>query len=406
MRRIVKKTIFFIVSNIYLLKKTWQIYKFFCNFAKNFNFIVMKNIFVVIFSIIVVVSCTQINKPSITGEDWGTVDSLAVYLFTLTNSNGVSAKITNYGGIVVEFNAPDRNGEMENIVLGLSDLDDYLAGHPSLGCIIGRYANRIAGAKFTLDGVEYPLVATSGVNHIHGGVKRFSHKVWKATTSSDDNSATLSLVCTANHMEEGYPGNMTIKVDYVLNNDNELQIYYIAETDKPTVINLTNHSYFNLTGCKEDIRGHHVIIYADTYTPMGEGNIPTGEIASVDGTPYDLRQWTVINDRLTDLPTGYDDNFCVKGTPQNPVLAAELYEPKSGRLLQTYTTEPGVQFYTAYPLNGSKKSPKGVAYTSFMGVCFEAQHYPDSPNKPNFPSTVLRPGDTYKQLTIYKVGVK
>jgi len=216
----------------------------------------------------------------------------------------------------------------------------------------------------------------------------------------------LSLVCTADDMEEGYPGNMVINVDYVLTNDNELQIHYIAITDKPTVLNLTNHSYFNLTGCVEDTRGHHVRIYADSYTPMGEGNIPTGEIASVDGTPYDLRQWTVINDRLTDLPRGFDDNFCVKGAPRKPVLAAELYEPKSGRLLQTFTTEPGIQFYTAYPLNGSKKSPKGVAYTSFMGVCFEAQHYPDSPNKPNFPTTVLRPGETYTQLTIYKVSVQ
>lgn len=351
-------------------------------------------------------SCTSTSKPTITSENWGTADSKPVYLYTLTNSNGITARITNYGGIIVSYDAPDKNGKIENIVLGLSSLEDYVAGHPSLGCIIGRYANRIGGAKFILNGTEYQLAANNGKNHIHGGNKRFSHKVWDATTSGDEQSVTLSLVCTAADMEEGYPGNMTVKADYVLNNDNELQIRYTATTDKPTVINLTNHSYFNLTGCKENILGHQVNIYADTYTPVDEENIPTGEIATVEGTPYDLRQWVTIADRLADLPKGYDNNYCVKGTPGKAVLAAELYDPKSGRLLQTYTTEPGVQFYTACNLDGSKKGPQGVAYTPFMGACFEAQHYPDSPNKPDFPTTVLNPGETYTQTTIYKVGVK
>ena len=366
----------------------------------------MKTNFLMLLSIIFFAGCTSKNKPTITAENWGTVDSEPVYLYTLTNSNGVTAKITNFGGIVVEFTAPDRDGQMENIVLGLGSLDEYLAGHPSFGCIVGRYANRIGGAKFTLDGVEYTLAANNGVNHIHGGIKRFSDKVWDAVTANDEKSATLSLAYTSPDMEEGYPGNLTVTVDYVLNNENELQIHYTAVTDKPTVLKLTNHSYFNLTGCKENTRGHQVRIYADAYTPMGDGNIPTGEIAPVEGTIYDLREWTTIKDRLADLPGGYDDNFCVKGTPGNLVLAAELYEPKSGRLLQTYTTEPGVQFYTAAHLNGRNRSPQGVAYTPFMGLCFEAQHYPDSPNKPNFPTTVLRPGEKYTQLTIYKVGVK
>ena len=365
----------------------------------------MKNILIISLSIVVMTSCTS-NKPTITGENWGNIDSIPVYLYTLTNSNGVMAKITNYGGILVEYNAPDRDGKMENIVLGLGSLDDYLAGHPSLGCIIGRYANRIGEAKFTLDSTEYILAVNSGKNHIHGGIKRFSHKVWDAATSGDEQSVTLSLKCTATDMEEGYPGNMIVTADYVLNNDNELKISYTAITDKPTVINLTNHSYFNLTGCKEDVLNHQVVIYADTYTPFDNVNIPTGEIAPVEGTPFDLRQWTVIADRLSDLPKGYDNNYCLKGTPDNLVLAAELYEPKSGRLLQTYTTEPGVQFYTACNLDGKKKSPQGVAYSPFMGACFEAQHYPDSPNKPNFPTTTLRPGETYTQVTIYKVGVK
>jgi len=373
---------------------------------KPLHLINMKTKFIIFSSIIVMAACTSINKPAITIEDWGAVETKPVYLFTLTNSNGVTAKITNYGGIVVEFHAPDRNGQMENIVLGLGSLEEYLAGHPSLGCIIGRYANRIGGAKFTLDGVEYTLAANNGRNHIHGGVRGFSSKVWDATTSSDKKSATLSLAYTSVDMEEGYPGNLTVTVDYVLNNDNELQIHYTATTDKPTVVNLTNHSYFNLTGCKENVLAHQVIFYADTYTPMDNGNIPTGEILSVDDTPFDLRQWTVIGDRLSELPRGYDHNFCVKGTTGNAVLAAELYEPKSGRLLQTYTTEPGVQFYTAAHLNGRIRNPQGIAFTSFMGACFEAQHYPDSPNKPHFPSTTLRPGQTYTQLTIYKVGVK
>lgn len=351
-------------------------------------------------------ACASKNDPAISGKSWGTVESDPVSLYTLVNSNGIKAEITNYGGILVSFYAPDRNGKTDNIVLGLDNLDDYSAGHPSLGCIIGRYANRIGNARFTLNGTEYLLAANNGKNHIHGGIKRFSHKVWKATTSADKNSATLSLTCTAADMEEGYPGNMTVHVDYILNNDNELQISYRAVTDKPTVLNLTNHSYFNLTGCAEDVLGHEVRVYADTYTPMDEENIPTGEILPVEGTPFDLRKWSVIGSHLTDLPRGFDNNYCVKGTPGHPVLAAELYEPKSGRLLQTYTTEPGVQFYTAANLDGSKKSPQGKAYTPFMGACFEAQHYPDSPNKPNFPSTVLNPGETYTQLTIYKVGIK
>jgi aldose 1-epimerase len=345
-------------------------------------------------------------KPAVTVKEWGKADGRTVKLYTLTNSNGVSAEITDYGGIVVSFYTPDKNGDFENIVLGLSHPDDYLAGHPSLGCIIGRYANRIGNAKFTLNGVEYPLAANNGKNHIHGGIRRFGHKVWDAGVSSDAFSATLSLNCTAADMEEGYPGNMKVNVDYVLNNDNELQIRYTAVTDRATVLNLTNHSYFNLTGCRENVLGHQVTVYADEYTPVNEENIPTGEILPVSGTVYDLRQQTVIADRVAVLPKGYDHNYCVKGTPDQPVLAAELYEPKSGRLLQTFTTEPGIQFYTSYNLDGSKKSPSGVAYTPFMGVCFEAQHYPDSPNQPNFPSTVLNPGDTYRQTTVYKSGIK
>ena len=365
----------------------------------------MKIYFTISFSIIVMAVYASNVKPAVTAEDWGSVDSKPVYLFTLTNSNGVMAKITNFGGIVVEFMTPDRNGTMENIVLGLESLDDYLAGHPAFGCIVGRYANRISEAKFTLDGKEYLLAANSGKHHIHGGRQNFYQKVWDATTSNDDHSATLSLTYLSVDGEEGYPGNLAVKVDYVLNNENELQLHYTATTDRPTVLNLTNHSYFNLTNCRENILNHQVRIYAGSYLPVDNDNIPTGEIAPVEGTPYDLRQWTVIGDRIPNQLRVFDFCYPVNGTPNKIVLAAELYEPQSGRLLQTCTTEPGVQFYTGGSLSGRNSRNSG-AEGRLLGACFEAQHYPDSPNKPHFPSTVLRPGETYTQLTIYKVGVK
>lgn len=366
----------------------------------------MKFNLIIALSILITTVSASDKKPVISSENWGLVDSKPVSLFTLTNSNGVTAKITNYGGIVVEFYTPDNKGNMDNIVLGLGSLDDYLAGHPAFGCIVGRVINRIVGAKFTLDGTEYVLAKNFLRKHnIHGGIHNFSSKVWDATTSSSRESVTLSLAYLSPDMEEGFPGNLMVKVDYVLNNDNELQIHYTATTDKPTVVNLSNHSYFNLTGCKENVLDHKVRIYADAYTPADDELIPTGEIVTVEGTPYDLREWTRISDRLADLPKGYDNNFCVKGTPGKPVLVAEMFEPKSGRLLQTYTTQPGLCFYTAYGMKMNRNTPQGVPYTSSMGACFETQHYPDSPNHPNFPSTVLRPGEIYKQLTIYKVGV-
>jgi len=353
-------------------------------------------------------ACTSTKKPTITSEDWGTVDSKPVYLYTLTNSNGVSAKISNFGCIIVEYNAPDKNGQMENIMIGLQSLDDYLAGHPYFGSIVGRYADLIGGAKITIDGVEYQLTANSGGgrHHIHGGRENFNKKVWEPTTSSDKHSATLSLTYLSVDGEEGFPGNLNVKVDYILTNDDELQIHYTATTDKPTVLNLTNHSYFNLTNCRENVLNHQVRIYADTYLPLNDENLPTGEIAPLDGTPYDLRQWTVIGDRIPNPLRVFDNCYVVNGKVlDKPVLAAELYEPQSGRLLQTYTTEPGIQFYTGGSINNRNHRNAG-GEGRLMGACFEAEHYLDSPNHPNFPTTVLRPGETYKQITIYKVGVK
>ena len=354
----------------------------------------------ILLAVLLLTACTT-NEPAITSENWGTVDSKPVYLYTLTNANGLTAKITNYGCIIVAFNTPDRNGKLGNIVLGLGSLNEYLAGHPYFGSIVGRYADLIENAKFTLDGTEYHLSGDG-----HGGAKGFDKKVWDATTSCDNQSATLSLTCLSADKDQGYPGNLSVKVDYVLNNDNELQIHYTATTDKPTVLNLTNHSYFNLTDCEEDVRNHRVIIYADMYTPYSdERNIPTGEFAPVEGTPFDLLRWTTLGDRFTELPQGFDHCFCIKGAPGNPVLAAELSDPKSGRLLQTYSTQPGLQLYTACYLDGSIKGAQGASLTQFMGACFEAQHFANSPNTPTFPTTVLRPGETFRHTTIYKAGL-
>ncbi len=360
--------------------------------------------FKLLFITFTMIACTSVSKPDVTQIEWGTVNSEPVYLYTLTNSNGITAKITNYGGFVVELLTPDRNGEKENIVIGLPSLEQYL-GNSYLGCIVGRYANRIANARFTLDGVEYQMVPNNGKNLLHGGAKGFNTKVWTPKTSVNDKAAILELSYVSPDMEEGFPGNLTTIVRYELTNDNELQIHYKATTDKPTVLNLTNHSYFNLTGRKDGLGNHRIKVYADAYLPVDEGLIPIGEVRPVDGTPFDLREWKIFADQFKLLPKGYDHNFCVKGiTGKAPVLVAELYEPQSGRLLQTYTTEPGMQIYTGTNPFENVKFPEGVP--PFTTVCFETQHYPDSPNQSAFPSTVLRPGEVYEQTTIYKFAIK
>lgn len=354
-----------------------------------------------------VAGCSESVRPTVSQEEWGSVEDSTVYLYTLTNSCGTVLKITNYGGIITEFVTPDRNGKMENIVLGLNSLDAYLKGHPAFGCIVGRYINRIGGASFTLDGTEYQLERNANGRHnIHGGRRNFYTRVWEATTSTDRTSATLSLSRLSADMEEGFPGNLQVKVDYTLTNDNELRIDYTATTDKPTVVNLSNHSYFNLSGAKESVLDHEIRILADEYIPTDADLIPTGEIASVQGTPLDLRQPTRIADRMEQLPGGFDNSFCVGGKEgEAPVLIAELYHAKSGRCLKTYTTQPGVCFYTAKGLNTKHNTVHGIPYGSSWGACLETQHHPDSPNHSHFPSTVLRPGQTYRQTTIYKLEI-
>lgn len=347
------------------------------------------------------------KRPTVTREYWGTVEGKPVYLYTLTNSHGLVAKITNYGGIITQLYAPDRNGKMDDIVLGLDSLSAYQKGHPCFGSLVGRYINRIGGAKFTLDGVEYHLAKNSnGRNNIHGGVKNFYTRVWDGKATADKHSASLTITYLSKDMEEGFPGNLKVKVVYSLTDNNELKIDYSATTDKPTVVNLSNHSYFNLSGAKENVLDNEVRIFADSYIPTDKDGIPTGEILPVEGTPFDLRSWTRIGDRMPQLPDGFDVSYCVKGrNDAKTILVAELKNPKSRRSLKTYTTQPGLCFYTARWLNTKRNTVQGVPYSPFWGACFETQHHPDSPNHPNFPSTVLRPGETYHEVTIYKMGV-
>ena len=306
---------------------------------------------------------------------------------------------------------PDKNGKIENIVLGFDSLkkytnESYQKSCPFFGASIGRYGNRIALGKFSLDGKEYSLATNNTPNHLHGGIKGFDKVVWDAKEISGNDSVALELSYVSNDMEEGYPGKLTSKVTYVLTNKNEIKLYYQAETDKPTIINLTNHSYFNLTGCKEDILNHFLKLNADSITPVDSTLITTGIIAPVAGTLFDFTTSHKIGDHLGEIAMGYDHNFKLNKQGTGLSLAAELFEPQSGRFMEMFTTEPGVQFYSGNFLSGNFINENGIALKKHYGLCLEAQHYPDSPNKPNFPSVVLKPGEKYSQLTVYKFSIK
>ncbi len=361
--------------------------------------------------------------PGISKMPWGqTKEGKPVELFTLTNAKGMIVKITNYGGTVTEIHVPDRAGKFDDVVLGFDNLDDYLKGHPFFGCITGRYANRIAKGKFTLDGKEYTLATNNGPNHLHGGKVGFDKKVWQASTfeerslsprfATDRNLASHGVLLRYRSPdgEEGYPGNLDCDVRYVLTDQNELRISYTAKTDKPTVVNLTNHTYFNLAGPKAgDVLGHEMQFFADRYTPVDDTLIPTGEIKPVAGTPFDFSKPMTIGSRIDQLmgdPRGYDHNMIFAKGGKELALGVRVYEPKSGRVMEMLTTEPAVQFYTGNFLDGSAKGKGGVVYQKHHGFCLEAQHYPDSPNQPKFPSVILRPGETYKQTTVYRFSAK
>ena len=347
---------------------------------------------------------------NVTREPFGqTADGTAADLFALTNDAGCEAKITNYGGIVVALTAPDRDGRFADVALGYDTLDEYLADTPYFGALVGRYGNRIAKARFTLGGVEYALAANDGDNSLHGGLVGFDKVVWNAETVEADDGVGVALTYLSADGEEGYPGNLSVKVVYTLTADNALRIDYTATTDADTVLNLTHHSYFNLAGAGSgDILGHVMQIDADRFTPVDETLIPTGELRPVEGTPMDFRTPTPIGERIEAddeqirLGGGYDHNWVLNGGGGTLAPAARVAEPTSGRVMEVRTTEPGVQFYSGNFLDGSNVGKGGAAYNRRNGFCLETQHFPDSPNQPAFPSTVLKPGETYTQTTIYR----
>ncbi len=364
---------------------------------------------------------TCCRKPSgdksmtIQQEPFGTTkDGKPVMLYTLRNKNGVEAKITNYGGIVVSLTAPDRNGQFADIVLGYDNLAGYLKETPYFGCLVGRYGNRIAKGKFTLDGKTYTLATNNGPNALHGGLVGFDKVLWNARPFESANGPALELTYLSKDGEEGYPGNLLVKAVYTLTADNGLRLDYTATTDKPTVVNLTQHSYFNLAGQGNgDILGHVVVINANAFTPVDSTLIPTGEIRPVKGTPFDFTTPHTIGERIhvadeqLKFGGGYDHNWVLnKGFEKQLSLAATVTEPNSGRVLEVWTTEPGLQFYCGNFLDGTITGKGGKVYKHRYGFCMEPQHYPDSPNQPLFPSTVLRPGETYTHTMIYKLAVK
>jgi aldose 1-epimerase len=338
-----------------------------------------------------------------------TPDGTPVEAYTSYNSQGASAKFVSYGATLAELHVKDGEGKLGDIVLGFDDLQGYLSNHPFFGATIGRYANRIAKGTFTLDGQTYHLPINNAPNSLHGGDQGFSRRVWKGEALNLTDGAGVRFTYVSRDGEQGYPGNVTGTVTYVLTNKNELKIEYTAATDKDTVVNLTNHSYFNLSGTDTgDILKYILYLNADQYTPVDSTLIPTGEIASVAGTPLDFRKPTAIGARIAELKEigGYDHNFVVNGQAGTLRIAARVTDPGSGRQLEVWTTEPGLQFYSSIHLNGSIKGKGGVAYQKYGAICLETQHYPDSPNHPSFPTTELKPGQRFHSETIYKFSAK
>jgi len=361
-------------------------------------------------SVAVFTPAQTVSKQSYGKTDGGE----AVALYKLRNARGAEATITNYGGILMSLKVPDRNGKFDDVVLGLGDFVSYLnKNSPYLGALIGRYGNRIAKGRFTLNGVEYKLAVNNGENHLHGGIKGFDKVVWTGHEVKTKAGPAVVLTYLSKDGEEGYPGNLNVKVIYTLTNNNELRIDYSATTDKDTVTNLTHHSYFNLAGeGNGDILNHLVTINADQFVPTDAGSIPTGELRKVAGTPFDFLKASAIGARINQddeqlkFGNGYDHTWVINGVSGKLRLAATAYEQTSGRLMQVWTTEPGVQFYTGNFLDGTLTGKSGKVYQRRFGFCFETQHYPDSPNQPSFPTTTLKKGATYKSTTIYRFSAK
>lgn len=351
------------------------------------------------------------SSPRISKAPFGTVDGQAVDLYTLCNSKGAEARISNYGGIVVSLKVPDRNGNLGDVVLGYDNLAGYLKETPYFGCLVGRYGNRIAKGKFKLNGVTYTLAVNNGPNALHGGLKGFDKCVWQASTRDGTDGPQLELRYVSKDGEEGYPGNLTVKAVYTLTEDNGLKLEYTATTDKDTVLNLTHHSYFNLAG-KGDILAHQVMMPADRFTPVDSTLIPTGELKSVAGTPFDFRSPTAIGARINqpdqqlEFGGGYDHNWVFSKRIGDLTLLARVTEATTGRVMEVWSTEPGLQFYTGNFLDGTITGKGGWVYQFRNAFCMEPQHYPDSPNQPNFPTVVLKPGQVYRNTIVYKFSTK
>lgn len=325
-----------------------------------------------------------------------------VELYTLKNNRDVTVKIITYGGIITELHVPDAQGKTADIVLGFNTINEYLAPHPFFGVLVGRYGNRIAGGQFALDGQTYTLAKNDGQNHLHGGITGFDKVVWDAEEIQTSDAVGLRLFYLSKDGEEGYPGNLKTTVKYLLNDENELTIHYEATTDKSTVVNLTQHTYFNLLGeGSGDVLEHEVWINADRFTAVNDALIPTGELRFVKNSPMDFTTQHSIGSTIKAVG-GYDHNYVLNKDKNGLSLAARVVEPRSGRVMETWTTEPGVQFYTGNFLDGTFAGKWGQRYEKHAGFCLETQHYPDSPNHPEFPSTRLNPGETYRQTTIYK----
>ncbi|MEZ4827291.1 MAG: aldose epimerase family protein [Bacteroidia bacterium] len=351
------------------------------------------------------------DSLSVTVTEWGQTEAgETVHLFTLKNENGVEARVIEYGATLTAFIAPDRNGNMADITLGFDSLSGYLGQHPYFGSTVGRYGNRIANAQFSIDGETYTLAANNGKNHLHGGVEGFGRRMWKGSEINREDAVGVELSYTSADGEEGYPGKLEVVTRFLLNNDNELRLEYEATSDKKTVCNLTNHAYFNL-GDSPDILNHELMIAADGFTPVDEGLIPLGEIRSVEGTPFDFRAAMPVGARINaedeqiKFGGGYDHNFVFSGG-DGLQKRAEVYDPSSGRVLEISTEEPGVQFYTGNFLNGTLTGKNGKVYGYRSALCLETQHFPDSPNQPSFPTTLLSPGETYQTVTVWKVSVR
>jgi len=354
------------------------------------------------------------GKLQVRKEAFGkTGDGRPVDLYTLTNSKGMEVRAMTYGGIIVSIRVPDKNGKVGDVVLGHDNLDGYLVNPPYFGAIVGRYANRIGNATFTLNGVKYSLAKNDEQNSLHGGLVGFNKVLWEGQEVKNAKGVGVAFSYLSKDGEEGYPGNLKVKVSYTLTDENQLMVDYEATTDKATPLNLSQHSYFNLAGeGSGDILGHELMLNAHSFTPVDKTLIPTGEIRAVKGTPLDFTNPTAVGARIDDsyeqlvIGHGYDHNFVIDRKGNSLALAARVHEPTSGRVLEVYTTEPGVQFYSGNFLDGTIVGKQGHVYKRRNGLCLETQHYPDSPNHPDFPSTIVKPGTTFHSQTIFKFSTQ